>query len=209
MIFMPELKLYKYDAEAGVNYALKYANYYSLPENQRLFYYAENGSDCSNFISQCLWASYGGYLPGDDLSTIQKNISRIKTYVRQVTPVWFGSTAFPGSTNWCNVEALYNYLVSQKSEGPKGKMIAEGLFTDVQPTIFKNGDVIQLIVKGYNYGRFGHSLYVTQEGSNYYDVRICCHSYDRRNTPLMEFAEQPEVYPKMRLLRMSDSYFKK
>lgn len=48
-----------YDANKAVNYS----DCYALTENS-LFYVADK--DCTNFVSQCVWAGYGGWVNGDE-----------------------------------------------------------------------------------------------------------------------------------------------
>ena len=45
------------------------------------------------------------------------------------------------------------------------------------------GDVLQLVVRSYIPGQYGHSLYVTKSGRTWDDILICCHSYDRLDEP--------------------------
>lgn len=198
---------YKYDAGRGVAYARFYADYFRVPEDLRLFFYDKVGNDCANFISQCVWAAYGGWKPGYDLKTVEENKELIKQTVRMVPFVWFGSLYFSGSNKWCRVVEFHDYAVASKTYGPKATRIFEGEWKDLRPSMLQEGDVIQLVVASYAPYRYGHSLYVTKSGLTVYDVKICCHSYDRKDAPLIEFARFPEQYTRLRVLRFRDANF--
>lgn len=186
-----------YNAGAGVAYARRFALHQLVPETERLFYYSD-GDNCTNFISQCVWAAYGGWLP--DGMTAQ-NTARILADVRMVTGVWYGSRRHIGSTRWCRVEEFYTYVTSVKPRGPSAWLVTSGTFETVAPSVLQVGDVVQLVVAPYAPYRFGHSLYITQEGTVWDEVLICCQSYDRLDAPMTEFSAYPDVYTKMRVLR--------
>lgn len=199
--------LYQYEPEKGIPYARMYALYADVPAEKRLFFYARDELDCANFASQCIWASYGGWIEGDSPAIIEQNRKRIADYVRQVPDVWNGSATFPGTPRWSRVEALFAYLVSNQSTGPRGIKTAEGTWNTVAPGMIQTGNIIQLVVTGYADYRYGHNLYVTQQGPTFDDILICCHSYDRLDAPLSSFSEHPDMYPKLRVIRLKDASF--
>ena len=200
-------KLFKYSPADGALYARTFALFYNIPDNQRLFYY-EAGKNCTNFISQCVWASYGGWLPGFSDKAVDENRQRIVKDVRQVKGVWYGSENWIGSGRWCRVGEFYEFVTDKtKKVGPMATKIAEGTFNQVLPSQIKKGDVIQLIVETYIPGTYGHGLYVTNEGERWEDITICSNSDDRLDVPMSWFADYPEIYSKMRVLRFSDAYF--
>ena len=197
---------YPYDSGAGVRYARSFALMDTVPENERLFFYDPN-DDCTNFISQCVWSAYGGWVPGSGGASVSVNALRIRRDVRQVPGVWFGSHAHIGSTRWCRVEEFYRFVTARKPDGPAAVRIADGDFRSVDPLQIRTGDVIQLVVNSYTPDRFGHGLYVTQAGSGWAGVLICCHTYNRLDSPMSEFASQPAVYPRLRVLRFGPGAF--
>jgi hypothetical protein len=202
---MPQI--FSYNVNQGSMYAQTYALYTLVPEEEKLFFYGDS-DDCTNFISQCVWASYGGWLAGTDEQTVDDNAKRIKSDIRQVKDIWFGSASNMGANKWCRVEEFYRYVTDKsKWVGPTAELITEGSFWSIDPRIIKKGDVIQMVVTTYTPDRYGHGLYVTQAGSTWADVLICCHSYDRLNEPMMWFAEHPKVYEKMRIIRFNPSRF--
>ncbi len=85
-------KYYYYNASAAVNYAIKYA---MIPNVKQFKDYTNLGGDCTNFISQCL---YAGGLPKD--------------YVDPYTWYWDSDTH---RANWTGVNDLYTYLVNNNS----------------------------------------------------------------------------------------------
>ncbi|MEI7620775.1 MAG: amidase domain-containing protein [Candidatus Falkowbacteria bacterium] len=199
--------LYKYNATLGKLYAETFALYKNVPEDQKLFFYDEN-EDCTNFISQCVWAAYGGWIVGFSPSVVETNKQRILADIRQTKGKWFGSARNIGSNIWCRVGEFFDYITNKdKRLGPTATLIAEGDFLDTPPSSVRVGDVIQLVVNTYDKTRYGHSLYVTKEGSSWADILICCHTYDRLNASMAEFAEAPDIYPKLRIIRFFDAKF--
>jgi hypothetical protein len=200
-------KTYGYNPRAGRLYAQSFALHDNLPPSQQLFYYAD-GEDCTNFISQCVWASYGGWIPGFSENTIAKNAARIRGDIRQAKGVWYGSRSNIGSNRWCRVEEFFNYTAdTHKALGPMAKKVAQGNWGSLDPTLIMAGDIVQLIVSTYTPGRFGHSLYVTSAGSSWDDTLICCHTDDRLNEPMGWFSQFPDIYTEMRVLRFTDALF--
>jgi hypothetical protein len=199
--------VFSYDVHNGVEYARTYALRDRIPEDRRLFFY-DSGNDCANFASQCIWAAYGGWIPGTDPETVSINRTRIKSHVRMAPYIWYGSPSFPGSEKWCRVVEFFGYVVAS-GNGPHAQMIAEGDWKGVKPSIIKAGDLIQVVVKSYIPGRYGHSLYVTQSGRTWDDILICCHSFDRLDEPLSSFAQYPDEYAKFRVLRFGKGSFYK
>lgn len=188
-----------YLPENGVQYARGFALHEQVPEGDRLFYYSP-GDNCTNFISQCVWAAYGGWL---SYAPTAVNASRIRQDVRMVGGVWYGSYWHIGSVRWCRVEEFYTYVTAVKARGPVAAQIAAGTFDTVDPSVLRRGDVVQMVVATYVPDRFGHGLYVTEPGTGWDDVRVCCQSYDRLDAPMAEFARYPDIYTRLRVLRFS------
>lgn len=198
---------YAYDPMLGSAYARQYANYSGIPENQRLFFYDVNGSDCTNFCCQCVWAAYGGWIPGIDSKTMAENKENIKMSVRMAPSVWYGSLFFSGSNKWCRVVEFHDYALIYKTFGPNAYQVFEGSWQELKPPVIQEGDVIQMVVASYAPYRYGHCLYVTQRGASFNDIKICCHSYDRLDAPLSEFSSFPDQYTKLRLMRFKAASF--
>ena len=134
----------RYNREKAVQYALKWA----LDRNSNYLNYDNLGGDCTNFISQCLFAG-----------TEQMNFRNYG---------WYYINGNNKSPSWTGVRFLYEFLINNKYEGPRGKVI--------ERDEIEIGDVIQL---SFGNGIFGHSLIVTSiKGDN---IRICAHTIDSKN----------------------------
>lgn len=134
----------KYDRKSVYEYAKKWA--YS--RNPKYYNYDSVGGDCTNFVSQCIYAG-----------CMQMNYSKNNG--------WYYINGNDKSPSWTGVEFLYKFLISNKGNGPKG----------YETTIDKLeiGDIIQLSFNGI---KFSHSLVVIQKGNNIYDTLIACHTID-------------------------------
>ncbi len=87
------------------NLAIKYAKKWAYKRNPKYYNYDKIGGDCTNFISQCI---YGG--------SKQMNYDKING--------WYYIDANNKSPSWTGVEFLYNFLTSNKQNGPVGKEIS-------------------------------------------------------------------------------------
>lgn len=133
-----------YQRETAIAYASKWA--YS--RNPAYLDFADLGGDCTNFVSQCLYAGSG---------------------VMDYTPVtgWYYNTSSDRTASWTGVIYLGNYLLRQRdSPGPKAII--------TQPNQIQPGDVIQL---GNGDGTYYHSLFVVAvEGSS--RIYTSTHDFD-------------------------------
>lgn len=116
----------RYDREA----ALRYAEQWALARNPRFLNFDRLGGDCTNYVSQCLYAG-------------------IKEM--NYTPVygWYYSSSYKRTPSWTGVAFLYEFLVNNKKAGPRAEEVARPL---VSP-----GDIAQI---GHADGRFFHSPFV-------------------------------------------------
>ena len=112
------------------NRAAAYARWWALERNPAYFDFQGIGGDCTNFVSQCLYAGSG---------------------VMNYTPEygWFYRTANDRTPSWTGVPFLYQFLTENLSVGPFGHGC---VITQLQI-----GDVVQL---GDDRGEFYHSLFV-------------------------------------------------
>ena len=90
----------RYDRNLAVSYARRWA----LDRNPIYYNYDKLGGDCTNFISQCLYAgigemNYRGY-------------------------GWYYKDANRKSPSWTGVKYLYEFLINNKYEGPRGNLIS-------------------------------------------------------------------------------------
>ena len=115
------------------------------------------GGDCTNFASQCI---YAGGMP--------MNFNKIYG--------WYYINGNNKSPSWTGVEFLYNFLITNNGIGPKGK--------ETHLRELEVGDIIQL---SFERNVFTHTLVVVEPGSNTYNTKIACHSYDAFNKSLAEY----------------------
>ena len=133
-----------YNRELATQYALEWA----LERNPKYYNYDKLGGDCTNFISQCLYAGTG-----------QMNYRKNG---------WYYKDANRKSPSWTGVEFLYDFLTTNKYEGPIGKVI--------NVSELQIGDLIQLSFNGVVYG---HTLIVTKIENS--DIFVCAHTIDAKN----------------------------
>lgn len=122
------MKILNYNREDAVLYAKKWA----LSRNPLYYNFDSLGGDCTNFVSQCIYAG-----------------AKVMNY----TPVfgWFYRNVSDRTASWTGVEYLYNFLVNNDSVGPFGRLVER---SEVKP-----GDVVQL---GDGQGNFYHTPFITK-----------------------------------------------
>ena len=116
-----------YNRDAAVQYARRWA----LDRNPKYYDFEAVGGDCTNFVSQCIFAGAG---------------------VMNETPIvgWFYRSSFDRTASWTGVEYLYRFLVRNEARGPYGHLVS---LEEANP-----GDIVQL---GTNGGGFYHSPIIT------------------------------------------------
>lgn len=120
------MQIKKYNREKAILYAKKWA--YS--RNPKYYNYDKLGGDCTNFISQCLYAGTG-------IMNYDKNNG------------WYYNNGNDKSPSWTGVEFLYKFIIQNKNVSIFGReTIKENI---------EEGDVIQLSFDGKSYG---HSLII-------------------------------------------------
>ena len=115
------MRLRPYERFAAVQYAHRWA--YS--RNPAFYDYSELGGDCTNFVSQCIYAGSG---------------------IMNFTPTygWYFINANNKAPAWTGVPYLYNFLLrDNESVGPKAALVG---LEAIEP-----GDVIQLSFQGIEY----------------------------------------------------------
>lgn len=128
-----------------------YANKYYI--NNAPFFY-KTGSDCTNFVSQCVWAAYGGWRYQQSTDTISSDIRN----KRRMTGTWYGGSG-GGSSAWESVEGLWSYVTSNTSNGPRATGYNNGKnYTGVSAGSIGVGNVLQM--RGGTSGNYTHSVYV-------------------------------------------------
>jgi len=110
-----------------------YAKKWAYSRNPKYYNFDSIGGDCTNFVSQCIYAGQ------NQMNYNKKN-------------GWYYINANNKSPSWTGVDFLYKFLITNKSVGPQGK---ESLINNLDI-----GDVIQLSFDG---NTFSHSLIVVQK----------------------------------------------
>ncbi|NLK72468.1 MAG: hypothetical protein GX285_05580 [Clostridiales bacterium] len=178
---------YGYDYNNGIIYARKYARYNEVPEKERLFYYVSD-NDCTNFMSQCVWAAYGGYV-NSNIEASKKNVAEKNrmVYTGSLNSSWYGTAPGGGGTPpWENVINFFNYVTAPKDIGPRGRVYGEGKQKDFNFFHVKPGHILQFWPASKN--KWYHSCYVSsvkyQDGLPY--IYVCQHTRDIKDRPLIE-----------------------
>ena len=107
-----------YDRKSALSYAQKWA----LSRNPQYYNFDPVGGDCTNFVSQCLFAG-----------------SKKMNYTN-----WYYNNGYDKSPSWSGVEFLYNFLIKNKGYGPRG--IVSTSYN------IKIGDIAQLSFDGNHFG---------------------------------------------------------
>ena len=123
---MSESRAQGYDRAAAVAYAERWA----LLRNPAYLNFDGLGGDCTNFVSQCLFAGCGvmNWMP---------------------TTGWYYVSGNNRTASWTGVVFLYDFLISNRSAGPYAREVSRG---ELQP-----GDVVQL---GHPGRRYTHAALV-------------------------------------------------
>lgn len=103
----------EYDRKSAVDYAKTYA----LTPNPAYYHFAGIGGDCTNFVSQCLYAG-----------------SKIMNYDEYNG--WYYINSYMRSPSWTGVKFFQDFILKNKSIGPFGTL--------VKKEELELGDIIQL-----------------------------------------------------------------
>ncbi len=130
------LAIKEYNRQRAVEYAARWA----FDRSPLFESYNGIGGDCTNFISQCVYAG-----------------SCVMNYIRDFG--WYYISPTNRAPAWTGVEFFYNFLTGNDGVGPFAEEVSEGLLQE--------GDVIQL---GGEDGDYYHTLIVTGFEPNGYLV---------------------------------------
>lgn len=142
--------------------ALTYCSQWAQKRNQKYQDFSALGGDCTNFISQCLYAGSG---------------------VMNHTPNygWYYRTAKDRAPAWTGVEPLYRFLTGNRGKGP---------FASLCPIEqVEIGDIIQL---GDEKKHFYHSLFISHiDGSPSPEtIFVSTHTFDAHLRQLNSYVFQ-------------------
>lgn len=147
-----------YNRQNVINYAKKWA----YGRNPKYYNYDSLGGDCTNFISQCIFAG-----------------SQVMNYDKQNG--WYYINANNKSPSWTGVQFLYNFLCNNKSVGPYGKSIEQNKI--------EIGDIIQLSFDGVSYH---HTLVVVKivNRQSLNDIYTASHTFDSYERKVSSYSFQ-------------------
>ncbi len=209
----------------GVSYnRTKARNYgWKLAEETENYIFKRADPDCTNFISQCVWAGYGGTdgysIPSKPSLNNEKCVAlraRVSADYRMLsgTKPWFGRHY--GSTKdiparFCGVVEFYKYVVIHEGDGPKATPYNNGKLWNQMPVKLRPGDVVQFYSE--SKGRYSHSAIVVS--TTPYEVKetdkilLAQHESDVRDRKLIDAIRifGGESKCKMRLLRFKTATF--
>lgn len=143
-----------YNREAAILYARRWA----MSRNPNYYDYEKLGGDCTNFVSQCIYAGSGvmNYKP---------------------TFGWYYASANNHSPSWTGVPYLYNFLTRKTGIGPAG--------TEAAMSIMQPGDISQFTDgKTYYHSQFITSV---GSPPALHNILVCTHTYDNTDKPLSSY----------------------
>lgn len=131
------------------SYVLRYAKKWAYGRNPEFYDFGSIGGDCTNFVSQCIYAGAG---------------------VMNYTPVfgWYYRTINDRSPSWTGVKYLSDFLINNQSVGPYGHIS--------EKNEVMTGDVVQLINEKDN---LYHTLIVTSVNPDLKVASHSFDSFDR------------------------------
>ncbi len=150
---MPQIKPYNRTA------AISYANTWALSRNPKYLDFTNFGGDCTNFISQCLYA-------GSNVMNYQKTFG------------WYYISSSNRTPSWTGVTYLYNYLTKNTTKGP--------FASEIPLSQLVVGDIIQL--KNFE-GVYYHTLIVVEirgEATPEF-ILINAHDFNALRRPLITY----------------------
>ena len=159
---------FPYDRERAVEYARRWA----LSRNPLFFDFTGRGGNCTNFVSQCLFAGSG---------------------VMDFTPTfgWYFRSASDRAPAWTSVESLFDFLTDSgdfagmEKQGPFAVLVTNENEIEI-------GDVVQLANSS---GDFYHTLIISGFTSD--DILVCAQSDNALDRPLSTYP-----YASLRILHI-------
>ena len=140
------MKIKPYDRNLACIYAQKWA----FTRNPKYYNYDAIGGDCTNFVSQCIYAG-----------------SNVMNYNK--TNGWYYIDSNQKSPSWTGVEFLYNFLINNSGVGPSG--------LNVNSSKIELGDITQLSFSG---KKFEHSLIIVriEDSLDFSKIYTASHTLD-------------------------------
>ena len=138
---------------------MDYAHKWAMGRNPKYYDYEKLGGDCTNFVSQCVYAGSG-----------------VMNY--QSTLGWYYAGANNHSPSWTGVGFFYDYLTRKTGIGPVGRIV------DIQDV--EVGDVSQFSSHS---PKFTHSQIIVSvgKGKGLDSILIAAHSVDSLDRALSTY----------------------
>ncbi len=147
----------------------EYAKKWAFSRNPQYYNFDSVGGDCTSFVSQCIYAG-----------------ANVMNYSKQNG--WYYINGNNKSPSWSGVEFLYNFLTTNKLQGPYGM--------EVNQNQIEIGDIAQLSFDG---KKFAHSLIIVKiENKLDLDkIYISSHTFDSFNKKISEY-----IFQKIRFIHI-------
>ena len=138
--------------------AVEYARRWALDRNPLYYDYTGIGGNCTNFVSQCVYAG---------------------SCTMNYTPVygWYYLSAAERTASWTGVQYFYNFITQNQNVGPFAR--------EIGVEAVEAGDVIQLGREGTGYyhtllcvGRQGEEILVAAQSDDALDRPLSTYDYD-------------------------------
>lgn len=131
--------------------AFRYARRWAFSRNPAFYNFDDLGGDCTNFVSQCVYAG-----------------AQVMNYTPDIG--WYYISPDDRAPSWTGVQFFYDFMTANEGVGPYGY--------DAPLSEAQVGDVIQFVGRGQD--RFTHTLLVVGTGlrPNPRNIRIAAHSQD-------------------------------
>ena len=144
--------------------AVAYARRWALSRNPLFIDFTGIGGNCTNFVSQCLFAG-----------------APVMNYTE--TFGWYYISAENRAPAWSGVDELYSFLVGKAEFSEANGGIGPFGIQATMPMQVEIGDVIQLKNRS---GEFYHTLIISGFSSG--DVLVCAQSDDALDRPLSSYS---------------------
>jgi hypothetical protein len=149
------MRVFAYDREKAVSYARLWA----FDRNPLYFDFDNLGGDCTNFVSQCIFAGCG-----------------VMNYTK--TFGWFYNSINSRAPAWTGVDEFHSFIVNNQGFGPFAKEINSLSALSV-------GDVVQLFSNGRFYhtvivtGIYGGEIYTSSHTRDTYNKRLSSYPFEQ------------------------------
>ena len=152
----------QYNRQKTVEYAKKWA----YLRNPNYYNFDNVGGDCTNFVSQCIYAGSG-----------------VMNYNKKNG--WYYLNGNNKSPSWTGVQYLYNFLIQNRGIGPTG--------VKIEQKNLQIGDIAQL---SFDEKFFSHSLIIVKidNPKNIDNIYIAAHTNDAYNRKLSSYGAKKIRY---------------